>query len=73
MYTVLYTLNPETVFLNFKESSNQFLGIDSASLCSLAGRGRTTLFLLGSELAPIDCSKIPAQILFKIYRYEVSL
>ncbi len=36
--------HPETVFLTFKEPRNRFQGIDSASLCSMAG-----LFLLDSE------------------------
>jgi hypothetical protein len=50
---------PETVFLNFSGARNRFQGIDSASLCSLAGRYDNpipTWFL-----APVDCSKIPAQ------------
>jgi hypothetical protein len=30
--------NPEPVLITFKEPRNRFQGIDSASLCSLAGR-----------------------------------
>ncbi len=43
----------------FKVPKNRFQRIDSASLCSLAGRYDNpipTMFL-----ASIDCSKIPAQ------------
>jgi hypothetical protein len=46
--------------LNFKGPRNRFQGINSARLCSLAGRYVNpipTLFL-----APIDCLKIPAQV-----------
>ncbi len=46
-------------FKTSMEPRNRFQGIDSASLCSLAGRYENpfpTWFL-----APIDCSKIPAQ------------
>jgi hypothetical protein len=49
----------ELEFLTFKETRNRFQGINSASLCSLAGRYDNltpTRFL-----APIDCLKIPAQ------------
>ena len=45
-------------FETFKEPRNQFQGIDSASLCSLAARHDNPL--LTRFLAPIDCSKIPA-------------
>jgi hypothetical protein len=48
-------------FSTCKEPRNPFQGIDSASLCSLAGRYDNpipTRFLV-----PIDCSKIPPQIL----------
>ncbi len=42
------------------EPRNQFQGIDSASLCSLAGRNDNPI--PSRFLALIDCSKIPAQI-----------
>ncbi len=48
------------IFQTCREPRNRFQGIDSASLCSLAGRYENTnptWFLV-----PIDCSKIPAQI-----------
>ncbi len=51
-----FKLAPE--FFNFKGAQDRFQGIDSASLCSLAGRYDNpipTRFLV-----PIDCSKIPA-------------
>ncbi len=47
-------------FYSFKELRNRFQGMDSASLCSLAGRYHNpipTLFLV-----PIDCYKIPTQM-----------
>ncbi len=47
------------IFLTFKEPRNRFQEIDFASLCSLAVRYDNpipTWFL-----APLDCSKIPAQ------------
>ncbi len=53
------TIKAEPVFLNVLEPRNRFQGLNSASLCSLAGRydyPTPTRFL-----APIDCSKIPAQ------------
>jgi hypothetical protein len=40
------------------EPRNRFQGIDSASLCSLAGRYDNPIHTW--FLAPIDCSKIPA-------------
>jgi hypothetical protein len=43
----------------FKEPRNQFQGIDSASLCSLAGRYDN--HIPTRFLAPIDCVKILAQ------------
>jgi hypothetical protein len=49
----------EAVILNFYGAQKLIQGIDSASLCSLAGRYENpipTWFL-----APLDCSKIPAQ------------
>ncbi len=52
-------VNHGRYFQTFKEPRNWFQGVDSASLCSLAVRYDnpiTTRFL-----APIDCSKIPAQ------------
>ncbi len=48
------------IFKFSMEPRNRFQGIDSASLCSLAGRYENpipTWFL-----APIDCSKIPALV-----------
>ncbi len=58
-------MTPETVFLNFlgaQESipKNQFQGIDSASLCSLAGRYDNPIPT--RFLAYIYCSKIPSQV-----------
>ncbi len=49
---------PEHEFYTFKEPRNRFQGIDSASLCSPAGRYVNPF--LAWFLAPIDCSKIPA-------------
>jgi hypothetical protein len=49
------------LFLNFfKGPRNQFQGIDSASLCSLAGQYDNTI--PARFLAPIDYSKVPAQV-----------
>ncbi len=42
------------------EHRKRFKGIDSASLCSLAGRYENPIPT--RFLAPIDCSKIPALI-----------
>jgi hypothetical protein len=53
-----YTAEPE--FLNFYESQESIQkGINSASLCSLAGRHDNPIPAL--FLAPINCLKIPAQ------------
>jgi hypothetical protein len=43
-------------FLKFKEPKNRFQGINSASLCSLAGRYDNPV--PNRFLAPINCSKI---------------
>jgi hypothetical protein len=45
--------------LTFKEPRNRFQGINSASLCSLAGRYDKPF--PSWFLAPIDCLTIPAQ------------
>ncbi len=45
-------------FYTFKEPKHQFHGINSAILCSLAGRYGTPIPT--RFLAPTDCSKIPA-------------
>jgi hypothetical protein len=58
---------PEPVFLNFKEPGNWFQGIDSASLCSLAGRYDKPIPT--RFLAPIDCSKIQEQRAERALRY----
>jgi hypothetical protein len=53
-----------------KEPKNRFHGIISASLCSLAGRNDNpipTLFL-----SPINCSKIPAQIVVTRFKILVN-
>jgi hypothetical protein len=47
-------------FKTFKEPRNRFQGIDSASLCSPAGRYDNPIPT--RFLASIDCSKIPAQV-----------
>jgi hypothetical protein len=49
----------EIIFLNFKELRNRFQGMNSATLCSLAGRYDNPI--PSRFLAPINCSKIPAQ------------
>ncbi len=46
-------------FKTFQEPRNRFQGINSASLCSLAGRYDNPL--LTRLIAPIDCLKIPAR------------
>ncbi len=52
---------PETVFLTFMEPRNRFQGMNSASLCSLAGRYGASLFhgydnpIPPWFLAPMDC------------------
>ncbi len=72
------------IFSTFKKPKNRFQGINSASLCSLAGRYDNpvpTWFL-----APIDCSKIPAlfpvrirklppdkKFIFEFFVYTVTL
>jgi hypothetical protein len=50
-------------FKHFMEARNRFQGNDSASLCSLAGRYDNPIPT--RFLAPIDCSKIPAQTSLK--------
>jgi hypothetical protein len=45
-------------FLTFKERKNRFQGINSASVCSLAGRYDNPVLSL--FLAPIGCLKIPS-------------
>ncbi len=49
------------VVMGGKEPRNRFQGIDSASLCSLAGRYDNPI--PNPFLAPTDCSKIPALVL----------
>jgi hypothetical protein len=46
-------------FYTFMEPRNRFQGINSASLCSLAGRYDNPIPT--RFLAPIECLKIPAQ------------
>jgi hypothetical protein len=46
--------------ITFKKFKNRFQRIDSASLCSLAGRYVNTIPT--RFLTPIDCLKIPAQL-----------
>jgi hypothetical protein len=48
------------IFKLFKEPKNRFQGINSASLCILAGRYDNPIPT--RLLAPIDCLKIPARI-----------
>ncbi len=50
----------EPEFLNFKGPWHRFQGIDSANLCSQAGRYDNPIPY--RFLAPIDCSKILAQV-----------
>ncbi len=58
-----YRLASEPVILNvFMESRSRFQGMNSASLCSLAGRYDNPIPT--RFLAPIDCLKIPAQRLW---------
>ncbi len=47
-------------FKNFLEPRNRFQGMNSASLCSLAGRYNNPIPT--RFLAPIDCLKIPALV-----------
>jgi hypothetical protein len=54
--TLQVTLCP--YFQTFMESRNRFQGVNSASLCSLAGRYDN--LIPTRFLAPIDCLKIPA-------------
>jgi hypothetical protein len=51
---------PEAVFFNLCGPRNRFQRIDSASLCSLASRYDNLIPI--RFLAPIDWSKIPAQV-----------
>ncbi len=51
-------VHPEAVFLNFYGAQKSFQWINSASLCSLAGRYKNPIPIW--FLAPIDSSKIPA-------------
>ncbi len=48
-------------FLKFMELRNRFQGMNSASLCSLAGRYDNPIPT--RFLAPIDCLKIPALVI----------
>jgi hypothetical protein len=50
---------PEPVLLNVSGDRNRFLGMNFASLCSLAGRYDNPIPT--RFLGPIDCLKIPAQ------------
>jgi hypothetical protein len=50
----------QAVFLNSMEPRNRFQGIDSASLCSMAGRYDNPIPT--RFLAPTDCLKIPARM-----------
>jgi hypothetical protein len=64
-YTYFYFLGGLTCrvqipsFQTFKDPKNRFQGINSASLCSLAGR--YDIPIPTRFLVPIDCLKIPAQ------------
>ncbi len=53
------TRTAEPVFSTFMEPRNRFQGMNSASLCSVAGRYDNPIPT--RFLAPIDCLKIPAQ------------
>ncbi len=55
-YLFLYISEP--VFLNVYGARNRFLGMNSASLCSLAGRYDNPIHT--RFLAPIDCLKFSA-------------
>jgi hypothetical protein len=59
MNRVVVTARQSPNFETFKELRNRFKGINSASLCSLAGRYDNPIPT--RFLAPIDCLKIPAQ------------
>ncbi len=59
--TVLYLFQSPN-FSTFKEPRNLFQGINSASLCSLAVLYDNSI--PSRFLAPIDCLKIPAQVIF---------
>jgi hypothetical protein len=50
----------EPAFLTFMEPRNRFQGMDSASLCSLAGQYDNPIPT--RFLAPIECLKIPDQL-----------
>jgi hypothetical protein len=65
---------PSTVYfitVLFKEPKNRIQGINSASLCSLAGQFDNPIPT--RFLAPIDCFKIPALVLFLTRSYLESL
>ncbi len=55
----------EPEFLTFKEPRNLFQGIDSAILCSPAGRYDN--LIPSPFLAPTDCLKIPAHLALSRY------
>jgi hypothetical protein len=54
---------PQHLLLTFKDPKTQFQGTHSASVCSLVGRYDNPIPT--RFLAPIDCSKIPAQELIQ--------
>ncbi len=55
---IAWFCNQDGIFKTFMEPRNRFQGINSASLCSLAGRYDNPIPT--RFLAPIDCLKIPA-------------
>jgi hypothetical protein len=55
-------INKSPYFETFMEPRNPFQGMNSASLCSLAGQYDNPIPT--RILAPIDCLKIPAQVAF---------
>jgi hypothetical protein len=67
LWIIYLRILPEAVFLNFWEPRNRFQGIDSASLCSLAGRYDNPIPTRFP--APIDSSKIPAQERMALYMW----
>jgi hypothetical protein len=61
-FGIVPLVNPEPVFLNVYGAQESILRNDSASLCSLAGQYDNPI--LTRFLAPIDCLKIPALVMF---------
>ncbi len=60
----------EPELLNFKKTKNRFQGIKSVSICSLAGRYNNPIPT--RFLAPIDCLKIPTQILYLDHQLNIA-